>query len=116
MRIFIMAQTILFLSLTIAFEAFGTACLQASQQFTRFWPTCGFVLGYGLAFWFLSLTLRNMPLGVVYATWSGFGIVLSAASGYFLFHQKVDLAAVAGMGMIVAGIAVMHLFSATARL
>lgn len=111
-----MAQTFVFLALTVAFESFGTACLQASHQFTRLWPTCGFLLGYGLAFWFVSLTLRNMPLGVVYATWSGFGIVLAAASGYFVFDQKIDLAAAAGMGMIICGIVIIHLFSATARL
>jgi small multidrug resistance pump len=109
-------QTAFYLLMTVAFEAFGTACLQASQQFSRPAPTLGVALGYGIAFWFLALTLRDLPLGVVYATWSGLGILMAAAAGYLVFGQRIDTAAVAGMAMIVGGIVVMHLFSATARL
>jgi small multidrug resistance pump len=97
-----MWQTFAFLVLTVLFETFGTACIQASQQFTRLWPSLGVFVGYGVAFWFLSLTLRTLPLGVVYATWSGLGIV--------------DTPVIFGMVMIVAGIAVMHLSSAPAQL
>jgi small multidrug resistance pump len=111
-----MWQTFAFLVLTVLFETFGTACIQASQQFTRLWPSLGVVLGYGVAFWFLSLTLRTLPLGVVYATWSGLGIVLVTTTGYLVFNQRVDTPVIFGMVMIVAGIAVMHLSSSPAQL
>lgn len=65
-----MPTAISYLALTVLFETFGTACIQASQQFSRFWPSLGVVLGYGISFWFLSQALRLLPLGVVYATWS----------------------------------------------
>jgi small multidrug resistance pump len=97
--------------LTVGFEVFATACLQASAQFTRLWPTLGVIAGYGLAFWFLSLTLQKLPLGIVYATWSGAGIVLVTAVGLVVFGQKVDLAALVGMGLVIAGLITMHLFS-----
>ena len=69
-----MPTAILILVLTVLFRTFGTACIQASQQFTRPLPSLGVVLGYGLSFWFLPLALQTVPLGVAYATWSGFGI------------------------------------------
>lgn len=111
-----MIQTALFLLLTRLCEAFGTACRRPSPQFTRIGPSLGLVLGCGLAFWFLSLTLSDLPLGVVYATWSGFGVLLAAGTGWFVFGQRVDLAALSFRGPIVAGIAVLHLLSSTARL
>jgi small multidrug resistance pump len=106
-----MGWTAFYLGLTVLFEAFGTACIQASQQFTRPWPTLGVFVGYGAAFWFLSLTLRDLPLGVVYATWSGLGIVMACVSGWWLFGQRLDTAALAGIALVTAGIVVMHLFS-----
>ena len=72
------------------------------------------VLGYGVAFYGLSLTLQSMPVGVAYAIWSGLGIVLVTAAGYVLYRQSVDLPALAGMALIVAGVAVIQLFSKTA--
>jgi small multidrug resistance pump len=110
-----MGWTALYLGLTVLFEAFGTACIQASRQFTETLPTCGTIIGYGGAFWFLSLTLRDLPLGVVYATWSGLGILLACASGWVLFGQRPDAAAVAGIALITTGILVMHLFSTGVR-
>lgn len=111
-----MTSTFVFLALTVAFEVFGTACIQASQQFSRPIPSLGVVVGYGLAFWFLSLALRTLPLGVVYATWSGLGIILVTLAGWLVFGQRIDLPAAAGMVLIGCGIAVMHLFSGTVRL
>jgi small multidrug resistance pump len=108
-----MSPALGFLVLTVLFETFGTACIQASQQFTRVWPSIGVVVGYGLSFWFLSLALRHVPLGVAYATWSGFGIVNIALVGYFVFGQRLDLPAICGLALVCSGIAVMHLFSTT---
>ncbi len=104
----------LYLFVAIAAETIGTTALQASQQFTRFWPSLTVVVGYALSFYFLSLTLRYMPIGIVYAIWSGLGIVLIAVIGYAVYGQKLDFPAVLGMGMILAGILVIHLWSATA--
>ena len=103
-----------YLIIAVIFEAFGTSSLQASQQFTRLWPTLGVIFGFAGAFYFLTLTLKTMPIGIVYAIWSGLGIMLIAAIGYFWFKQAIDGPAIAGMGLIIAGIAVIQLFSNTA--
>jgi small multidrug resistance pump len=104
----------LYLILAIAAETIGTTALQASQQFTRLWPSILVVLAYGVSFYLLAQTLRVMPVGIVYAIWSGLGIVLIAGIGYVVFGQKLDLPAVIGIAMILCGILVIHLFSATA--
>ena len=103
----------LYLVVAIACETIGTTALQASQQFTRLWPSVLVVLAYGAAFYFMALVLRVIPVGVVYAIWSGLGVVMIAAIGYVVFGQKLDLPAVLGLGLIIAGIAVIHLFSNT---
>lgn len=105
-----------YLVLTVMFETFGTACIQASQQFSRLWPSLGVLVGYALSFWFLSLALRTVPLGVAYATWSGFGVVNITIVGWFVFGQRLDAFAVLGLGLVCAGIAVLHLLSGAARL
>lgn len=99
------------LILAVMAETAGTSALQASQQFTRFWPSVLVVVAYGLSFFLLSHTLRVMPVGVVYAIWSGLGIVFIAAIGYVIFGQKLDLPALLGMAMILAGIVIIQLFS-----
>lgn len=103
----------LYLILAVAAETVGTTALQASQQFTRLVPSVLVVFGYGLAFYLMAQTLRVMPVGIVYAIWSGLGIVFIAAIGYVVFGQKLDLPALLGIAMIVGGILVIHLFSAT---
>ena len=103
----------IFLIFAIIAETIGTTALQASQQFTRFWPSVLVVIAYGLSFYLLAQTLRVMPVGVVYAMWSGLGIVMIAAIGYLVFGQRLDLPAVVGTGMILCGILVIHLFSKT---
>lgn len=102
-----------YLILAVAAETVGTTALQASQQFTRLMPSVLVVIGYGLAFYLMAQTLRVMPVGIVYAIWSGLGIVFIAAIGYMVFGQKLDLPALLGIAMIVGGILVIHLFSAT---
>ena len=94
-------------------ETVGTSALQASQQFTRLWPSVLVVVAYAIAFYLLSITLRAMPVGVVYAIWSGLGIVLIALAGFVSFGQKLDLAAVIGLSLIIAGVVVLHVFSKT---
>ena len=105
----------LYLLIAVLFETFGSTCLQASNQFTRLWPTLGVFFGFGVAFWFFTLVLKTLPLGITYALWSGIGIVLITASGWLIFGQKLDLAAVFGIALIVAGIAVINLFSSAAH-
>lgn len=102
------------LAVAILSETVATTALKASAGFTRPLPAVLVVAGYGLAFYFLSLTLRTIPLGVAYAVWSGVGIVLITAAGWLLYGQKLDAAALAGIALIVAGVLVMNLFSTTA--
>ncbi|MBM1309490.1 QacE family quaternary ammonium compound efflux SMR transporter [Sulfitobacter mediterraneus] len=101
----------IWLFIAIVTETLGTTALQASQQFTRFWPSVAVVLFYGASFYFMALALKVMPVGIVYAIWSGLGIVLIAGIGFVLFGQKLDLPAVLGLGLIITGIVVIHLFS-----
>lgn len=104
----------LFLFIAICGELVGTTALNATQGFTRLWPLTGVVLGYTVAFVFLSLVLRDMPVGIAYAIWSGVGIVLLGLIGYLFFAQRLDTAAITGMGLIIAGVLVINLFSRTA--
>ena len=101
----------LILALAVLAETIGTTALQASQQFTRLWPSVVVVLAYAVSFYLLSVTLKVMPVGVVYALWSGLGIILIAIIGFAVFGQRLDLPALVGLAMIIAGIAVIHLFS-----
>lgn len=103
----------LYLSLAVIAETIGTSALQASQQFTKLVPSVIVVVAYAAAFYLLSLTLRTMPVGIMYAMWSGLGIVLIALIGFAVFGQKLDAPAVIGMAMILGGIVVIHVFSKT---
>lgn len=103
----------IYLAIAIVAEVIATSCLKPSEGFTRLWPSVAVVTGYGLAFFFLSLTLRTLPVGVTYAVWSGVGIVLVATVGWLAFGQRLDAPAVIGMAMIIGGVAVLNLFSAT---
>ncbi|WP_372615099.1 DMT family transporter [Aquicoccus sp.] len=103
----------IYLVIAILTETIGTTALQASQQFSRLAPSIIVVLAYGTSFWFMALALKFMPVGLVYAIWSGLGIVFIAMIGFVVFQQRLDLPAVLGIGMIVAGIVVIQLFSNT---
>ena len=98
----------------VIFETIGTTALQASQQFTKLVPVVIVVVSYSLAFYLLALTLKHMPVGILYAIWSGAGIVLIAIIGWVVFRQTLDLPAVLGMALILAGIVIIQLFSKTA--
>ena len=100
-----------YLLVAIVAEVIATSALKASDGFSRLWPSVITVVGYCIAFYCLSLTLRHMPVGVAYAVWSGLGVVLITAVSWIMFGQKLDAAALLGMGLIVAGVIVMNVFS-----
>jgi small multidrug resistance pump len=104
-----------YLLVAICAEVVATTALTASHGFTRLGPSLVTVVFYCLAFYLLSLPLRTMPVGVVYAIWCGLGIMLMAGIGTFWFKQPIDLAAVLGLALIVGGILVVTLFSKTVR-
>ncbi|KAA0216351.1 MAG: QacE family quaternary ammonium compound efflux SMR transporter [Lautropia sp.] len=103
----------IFLSVAIVSEVAATSALKASEGFSRFWPSLVVVVGYGLAFYFLSLTLRTIPVGVAYAIWSGAGVALVALIAWLFFGQALDAPAVLGLLLIVAGVVVLNVFSRT---
>lgn len=103
----------LYLVLAIVSEVAGTAALKASDGFSELVPTAVVIVGYLGAFYLLSLTLQDLPVGLVYATWSAVGIVAAALLGVVVFDEHVDAAGVAGMALIVAGVAVLNLLSDT---
>ncbi|RLP23422.1 QacE family quaternary ammonium compound efflux SMR transporter [Mesorhizobium sp. YM1C-6-2] len=102
-----------YLVVAILFEVIATTALKQTEGFTRLVPSLVSIAGYSLAFYFLSLPLRTMPVGVVYAIWCGFGIIFITAIGWVWFRQVLDLPALAGMGLIMAGVIVINLWSKT---
>jgi small multidrug resistance pump len=104
----------LLLTLAIISEVVATSALKTSAGFTKLGPSAIVVAGYGLAFYLLALTLDQIPVGIAYAIWSGVGIVLVSIAGWLLFNQRLDLPAVVGVGLIVAGVAVISLLSKSA--
>lgn len=103
----------LYLSAAIMLEVVATSALKLSDGMTRLWPTAITIVGYLLAFYLLSLALRTVPVGVAYAIWSGVGIVFISIIGLVWFKQTLDLAAIAGIALILSGVAVIYLFSTT---
>lgn len=101
----------LFLSAAILAEVIATSALKASDGFARLGPSLVVVGGYAIAFYFLSLTLRAIPVGIAYAVWSGAGIVLISAIAWWRFGQKLDAPAMLGIALIIAGVVVLNLFS-----
>ena len=100
-----------YLALAIAAEVAGTSLLKVTEEFTKLVPTTFLVIFYVISFWLMTLALRDLPLGVVYAVWSGLGIVLVAIIGAFVYKEVPDLASIIGMALIISGVVVMHLFS-----
>lgn len=98
------------LFLAIACEVVGTSSLKATEGFTKLWPSIVVVVGYGAAFYFLSLTLKELPIGVAYAVWSGVGTALVTVVGWLVFKQEVSLATAAGIGLIIAGVVVLNVW------
>jgi len=103
-----------YLAIAIVAEVVGTSALKSAAGFTRLVPSLVVVAGYGTAFFFLSLVLRTIPIGVAYAIWSGAGVALIALIGWLLYRQSLDAGALAGIALIVAGVVVIQLFSRSA--
>lgn len=108
-----MSKYYLILLAAIFFEIIGTSFVLMSQQFTRFWPSVTVILCITVSFYLMSLTLKYMPIGIVYAIWSGLGVTMIALVGLVVFRQKLDFPAILGIGLIVAGILIIHLFSSS---
>lgn len=106
-------KTYLFLFLAIVLETFATSFLKQSEQFTKLVPSLFTILGYAGAFYFLSIALRTIPVGIAYAIWSGVGIVLISLIGWLYFKQHLDTAAIIGLVLIVAGVVVINVFSSS---
>ncbi len=106
-------QQWIFLSVAIVSEVVATSALKASEGFSRLWPSLIVAAGYLSAFYFLSLTLKTIPVGVAYAIWSGAGVALIALIAWVFFGQALDAPAVVGLSLIVAGVVVLNVFSRT---
>lgn len=101
----------LYLTIAIVAEVVATSALKAAEQFTRLGPSVIVVVGYGIAFYFLSLALKTIPVGIAYAIWSGLGIVLVSVAAAMLYRQVPDLPAVIGIALIIAGVVVINVWS-----
>jgi len=104
----------LFLSVAIITEVIATSALKASGAFTKVWPSAICVIGYIASFYFLSLCMEKIPIGVTYAIWSGVGIVLLALVGYIIYHEIPDTPMIIGISLIISGVLIINLFSKTA--
>ncbi len=100
-----------YLAIAILSEVAGTSALKATNGFHNFWPSVMVVIGYGMAFYFLSLTQNVIPMGVSYAVWSGVGVALISLVGWIYYKQALGPGELIGIGMIVAGVVVLRVFS-----
>lgn len=105
----------LYLAIAIIGEIIGTTALKASDGFTRLGPSLLVVLGYGIAFFLLAQVLRSIPLGITYAIWSGVGVAAVTLIGWVMYGQRLDLPALLGIGLIVAGVVVLNIWSGPAH-
>jgi len=101
----------LYLTVAIVCEVLATSALKSSEGFSRLLPSGLVVVGYCAAFYFLSLTLRTIPVGIAYAVWAGAGVVLITLVGWVVFKQELDAAAFLGIGLIASGVVVLNVFS-----
>lgn len=99
------------LTMAVVAEVIATTSLKATAEFTRFWPSVLVVAGYLLAFYFMTISLRVLPVGIMYAIWAGVGIVLVTLTGWLFYKQALDAPAIVGIGLIVAGVIVINIFS-----
>ncbi len=100
-----------YLAIAIIAEVIGTSFLKQAEGFTRLWPSVAVILSYIVAFYFLSLTLRTLPVGIAYAVWAGTGVALIALVGFIFFGQLLDWPALIGIALIIAGVAIINIFS-----
>ena len=106
-------MSFVYLAIAVVAEVIATSALKASEEFTRLWPSVIVVVGYGVAFYLLSICLRTIPLGVTYAIWSGLGVLFTGIIGWVVYKEHLDAPALIGMGLIVAGVVVIRMFSTT---
>lgn len=104
-------MTYLYLAIAIIAEVTATTALKASEEFTRITPSVVVILGYGVAFYFMTLVLRVIPIGITYAIWSGLGIVLVTIIGFFFYKQTLDIPAIIGISLIISVVIVINVFS-----
>lgn len=104
-------EALIFLGIAIVVEVIATTALKSSDSFTRMLPSIISIAGYCIAFWCLTIPMRTIPTGIIYAIWSGAGIVLIGIVGWLVHGQKLDLPAMLGMGLIIAGVVTINLFS-----
>ena len=109
MNSFLFAYSLL--GLAIISEVTGSTFLVKSEGFTKLWPSLAVVVLFSIAFYLLSQVIKVIPLGIAYAVWAGVGIVLTEMFGFFVFQQRLDAAAMIGIGLIVSGVVVINLFS-----
>jgi small multidrug resistance pump len=103
-----------FLGIAIVAEVIGTLTLKSTQEFTRLWPSVTVAISYAIAFYFMTLAMRTIPIGIGYAVWSGIGVVLITLGGVAIYGQRLDTAAVVGISLITAGVLIINLLSKTA--
>ena len=103
------------LSIAIVAEVAATTALKSTAEFTRFWPSVLVFAGYGIAFYYMTISMRGLPLGIMYAIWAGVGIVLVALLGWVVYRQALDLPAMAGIALIITGVVVINAFSTTVK-
>lgn len=106
-----MGRSYIYLVLAIVFEIIATTFLKKSEGFSKLFPATITIIGYAAAFYFLSLTLREIPIGIAYAIWSGVGIICITCIGIIAFNQIPDLPAIIGIALIIIGVVIINLFS-----
>lgn len=102
----------LYLIIAIATEIIGTSFLKTSEGFTKLWPTIGTLLSFGICFYFLSLTIKFLPLNITYATWAGLGLVLTTIVSVIVFKENVNLISIISIGLIIVGVVLLNIFGA----
>lgn len=102
----------LYLIIAIATEIIGTSFLKTSEGFTKLWPTVGTLLSFGICFYFLSLTIKFLPLNITYATWAGLGLVLTTIVSVIVFKENVNLISIISIGLIIVGVVLLNIFGA----
>ena len=106
-------MTYIYFAAAIVSEVVATSALKASEQFTKLTPSLIVIIGYCISFYLVTLVLKTIPVGITYAIWAGVGIVLVALVGAILYKQIPDIPAVIGMGLIVAGVVIINVYSKT---
>jgi len=99
------------LAIAIVAEVIATSTMKATNEFTRFWPSVVVILGYGTGFYFMTISMRVLPIGIMYALWSGVGILVVSIMGWVIYRQALDIPAIIGMSFIVAGVVIINVFS-----